>query len=253
LPDMYPFILRVISCLCIFQGGVFSEECSQGALGKRETFFVPAGGSLSLSCVVQHCGGNWTGNWLKMWENSTSTTVENSARHRFTIAPVSANRSELLLKILSVRQSDEGLYKCSVKWSDGSNAVSHWKQVNVTKGVASQRKLLHRVLVCTGAFLCLPVILGLARCLSSEVKQQPHPRIEVLHADGHRDRSHQPPQPPPRRPVPKKRTAPPHKALSPSQQKPELLYADISQDALMNQKGPREPVQPTVYSSVRFS
>ncbi|XP_043974858.1 uncharacterized protein LOC122832306 [Gambusia affinis] len=251
---MDAFILRVISCLCIFQGGVFSEECSQGVFGKRETFFVPAGGSLSLSCVVQHCGGNWTGNWKR--ENlTTSATVENSARHSFTIDPVSANRSQLHLKILSVRQSDEGLYKCNVKWRDGSHDVSHWMQVNVTKGVAFERKLLHRVLVCTGAFLCLPVILGLARCLSSEVKQQqqPHPITEVLLADGHNDRSHQPPQPPPRRPVPKKRTAPPHKAPSPSQQKPELLYAHISQDALRNQKAQRETVQPTVYSSVRFS
>ncbi|PWA20453.1 hypothetical protein CCH79_00003588, partial [Gambusia affinis] len=172
---MDAFILRVISCLCIFQG-----ECSQGVFGKRETFFVPAGGSLSLSCVVQHCGGNWTGNWKR--ENlTTSATVENSARHSFTIDPVSANRSQLHLKILSVRQSDEGLYKCNVKWRDGSHDVSHWMQVNVTKGVAFERKLLHRVLVCTGAFLCLPVILGLARCLSSEVKQQqqPHPITEM--------------------------------------------------------------------------
>ncbi|XP_054884565.1 uncharacterized protein LOC129359164 [Poeciliopsis prolifica] len=249
---MYTFILRVISCLCIFQGGVFSEECSQGVFGKRERFFVPAGGSLSLSCVVQHCGGNWTVNFKR--ENlTTSTTVENSARHRFTIAPVSANQSKVNLKILNVRQSDEGLYTCNVKWSDGSHDVSHWMEVNVTKGVALERKLSHRLLVCTGAFLCLPVILGLARCLSSEVNQQPHPTKEVLLADRHKVRSHQPPQPPPRRPVPKKRTAPPNKALSPSQQKPELLYADISQDALKNQKALREPAQPTVYSSVRFS
>ncbi|XP_027900824.1 uncharacterized protein LOC114161621 [Xiphophorus couchianus] len=248
---MYAFTLRVISCLCIFQGGVFSEECSYGVFGKRETFLVPAGGSLSLFCVVQHCGGNWTGNW-KRQNLTTSTTVENSARHRFTIGPVSANQSKLHLKILSVRESDEGFYTWNVKWSDGSHDVSHWMQVNVTKGVAFERKPLHRVLVCTGAFLCLPVILGLARCLSSEVKQQPHPRIEVLLADGHKDRSHQAPQPPPRRPIPKKRTAPPHKAPSPSQQKPELLYADISQDALRNQKAQREPVEPTVYSTVRF-
>uniref|UniRef100_A0A3B5KUJ8 Ig-like domain-containing protein n=1 Tax=Xiphophorus couchianus TaxID=32473 RepID=A0A3B5KUJ8_9TELE len=229
-PDMYAFTLRVISCLCIFQGGVFSEECSYGVFGKRETFLVPAGGSLSLFCVVQHCGGNWTGNW-KRQNLTTSTTVENSARHRFTIGPVSANQSKLHLKILSVRESDEGFYTWNVKWSDGSHDVSHWMQVNVTKGVAFERKPLHRVLVCTGAFLCLPVILGLARCLSSEVKQQPHPRIEsVCGVFDLVEVSHS----------------------FISSYMLQLLYADISQDALRNQKAQREPVEPTVYSTVRF-
>ncbi|XP_047247648.1 uncharacterized protein si:dkey-52l18.4 [Girardinichthys multiradiatus] len=251
---MYEFLLSAISCLFIFQGGVFSEECSQGVIGKRMALFAPAGSSLSLFCVVQHCGGQWTGNWI--WENqtdSTSAAVTNSARHDVTSVTLDVNKTKLDLKIGNVVQSDEGSYRCNVKWSDGSSDVSHWMQVNVTKGVAFQRTLLHRALVCTCAFLCLPVILGLARCLSSKVKPQPDPRAEVLHAAERRDSSHEPPQPPPRRPVPKKRTAPPQKAPQTSQQKPELLYADISQDALRNQRDVRGPINPTIYSSVRFS
>ncbi|XP_012738307.2 uncharacterized protein si:dkey-52l18.4 [Fundulus heteroclitus] len=250
---MYAFLLSAISCLCFLQGGVLSEECSQSVLGKRETFPVASGSSLSLSCVVQHCGHSWSGKWA--WENTTgySTDVKDSARHLLSNFTLDANKTKLNLKIAGVIQSDEGSYRCNVQWSDRSSDVSHWMQVNVTKGVASQRKILHRVLVCTGAFLCLPAILGLARCLSSEVKPQPHPRIEVLYAAVNNDRSQQPPQPLPRRPVPKKRTAPPHRAPPTPQKKPELLYADISQDALRKHEAEREPVQPTVYSSVRFS
>lgn len=142
--------------------GVFSEECSYGVFGKRETFFVPAGGSLSLFCVVQHCGGNWTGNW-KRQNLTTSTTVENNARHRFTIGPVSANQSKLHLKILSVRESDEGFYTCNVKWSDGSHDVSHLMQVNVTKGIysftcANQTWIMHILVISVCALLFFSVI-----------------------------------------------------------------------------------------------
>ena len=76
--------------------------------------------------------------------------------------------------------------------------------------VPSQRSVLHRLLVCAGAFLCLPIILGLARCLSSEVKPQPLPRTLSTHAAVH----HPAPQPPPRCPVPQKRSAPPRKGIA---------------------------------------
>lgn len=80
--------------------------------------------------------------------------------------------------------------------------------------VPSQRSVLHRVLVCAGAFLCLPIILGLARCLSSEVKPQPLPRTLVsTHSAVYRDQPQPAPQPPPRRPVPQKRSTPSHKGI----------------------------------------
>uniref|UniRef100_A0A3Q2D218 Ig-like domain-containing protein n=1 Tax=Cyprinodon variegatus TaxID=28743 RepID=A0A3Q2D218_CYPVA len=248
---MFEFLLRAIVCLCFLQGGVCSA-CDRKLIGERGTFFVPAGSSLSLSCVVQHCGNSWDSSWT--WLNATgaTSTVEKSARHFFTDVPLNTNKTKVSLKIASVIQADEGSYACKVKWRDDED-TGHWMQVNVTKGVESQRKAWHRVMVCAGAFLCLPVILGLARCLSSEVKPQAHPRKKVLYEAVNKDRSHQPPQPLPRRPVPKKRNTPPQKAPSGSQQKSELLYADISQDALRIQKAGREPLQPTIYSSVRFS
>lgn len=70
--------------------------------------------------------------------------------------------------------------------------------------VPSQRSVLHRVLVCAAAALCLPIILGLACCLSSEVKPRSLSRMLSTHTAVYRDHSHPAPQPPPRCPVPQK-------------------------------------------------
>ncbi|XP_073344786.1 uncharacterized protein [Pagrus major] len=247
---MTNYLLSAISCLCLLLTCVQAEECSQTVLAARDTFEVPAGGSLSLSCVVQHCGKNWTGHWV--WTNSTddrSNAVKESARHRLTSVELSANKTRQILNLLSVDQSDEGSYGCSVKWSQGQTAQGHLTYVNITAAVPSQRSVLHRVLVCASAFLCLPIILGLARCLSSEVKPQPLPR--TLSTDA---AVYQPaPQPPPRCPVPQKRSAPPRKARSKNQEKTEVVYADISQGAPRQEGAIREPAQSTVYSDLRFS
>ncbi|XP_033486576.1 uncharacterized protein LOC117259380 isoform X2 [Epinephelus lanceolatus] len=172
-------LLGVISCLCLLRTGLSVEECSQDVLATRETIDVPAGGSQSLSCVVQHCGYSW-------------------------------------------------------------------------KAVTSQRTVLHRVLVCASASLCLPIILGLAYCLSSKVKPQTLPRTLSTHAAVYTDQPHPAPQPPPRCPVPQKHSKSPRKAAPKSRQKTEVVYADISQDAL-RQGATRAPDQSTVYSSLRFS
>nr|XP_020442861.1 uncharacterized protein LOC109952228 isoform X1 [Monopterus albus]XP_020443046.1 uncharacterized protein LOC109952351 isoform X1 [Monopterus albus] len=157
---------------CTFFLLVSAEECSQSIQARRATFYAPQGGTLSLSCVVQHCGDTWTGNWI--WKNSTEEkTVENSDRHNLTNVTVSANETRLLLHFLTVSQLDEGSYRCTVTWSQGNTDLGHWMYV---KAAPSGRNLLHRGLVCAGAFVCLPIILGLVRCLSSEVKPQPLPR-----------------------------------------------------------------------------
>lgn len=80
--------------------------------------------------------------------------------------------------------------------------------------VPTQRPVLYRVLVCASAFLCLPIILGLARCLSSEVKPQPLPRVLSTHAAEYRDHPHPCPQPPPRCPVPQPRSTSSHRGAS---------------------------------------
>ncbi|XP_037632404.1 uncharacterized protein si:dkey-52l18.4 [Sebastes umbrosus] len=243
-------LLSAISCLCLLHTGFCAEECIQVVLAERETLYVPAGGSLSLSCVVQHCGGAWTGTWMR--RNSTDQKLR--VRHHVTNVTLSDNKTELILSFQSVNQSYEGSYGCSVKWSQGDTEQGHLKYVNVTAAVPSQRSVLHRVLVCAGAFLCLPIILGLARCLSSEVKPQPLPRTLVsTHSAVYRDQPQPAPQPPPRRPVPQKRSTPSHKAAPKTQQKTEVVYADISQDALRQQGATRNPDQSIVYSSLRFS
>ncbi|XP_068568370.1 uncharacterized protein si:dkey-52l18.4 [Cebidichthys violaceus] len=242
-------LLSAIGWLCLLHPGLWAEDCSQGVLGERETVYAAAGSSLSLSCVVQHCGGAWTGNWIR----SNSTEEKLIERHRLTNVTLSANQTRLALNFLSVSRLDEDYYGCRVKWAHGDTEQGHLKYVNVTAAVPSQRSVLHRVLVCAGASLCLPIILGLARWLSSEVKPQPFPRTLSTYSAVYRDRPQPAPRPPPRCPVPQKRSKTSHKAVPKSSQKTEVVYADISQDALGQQGATREPDQSTVYSSLRFS
>ncbi|XP_070826869.1 uncharacterized protein [Chaetodon trifascialis] len=248
------YLLSAISWLCLLHTGVCSEECSQNVLARRDTVYAPAGSSLSLSCVVLHCGTAWNGKWI--WRNPTDeklTVVQASERHRLANVMLSANETQLILHFLSVNQSDEGFYGCSVTWDQGVIGLGHLMHVNVTAAVPTQRSVLLRVLVCVSAFLCLPIILGLAYCLSSEVKPQPLPSPLPIYAAVYRDRPHPSPQPPPRCPVPQKRSTSSYKAAPKSQQKTEVVYADISQGALGQQAAPREPAQSTVYSSLAFS
>ncbi|XP_051252778.1 uncharacterized protein LOC127361818 isoform X2 [Dicentrarchus labrax] len=246
--DMGNYLLSAISCLCLLHTGVRAKECFQAVLGRSETFHVPAGGSLSLSCVVEHCGASWKGHW--MWTNSTiarSQHVNESVRHRLNNVTLSPNKTKQILELLSITQSDAGSYACSVVWAEtGETEQGHLMHVNITAALPSQRSVLHRVLVCACASLCLPIILVLARFLSSEVKPQPLPRTLSTHAAAYGDQPHPAPQPPPRRPIPQK---PPPK----TQQNKEVVYAEVSQGAQRQQEPTREPAQSTVYSSLRFS
>uniref|UniRef100_A0A8C3A5K7 Ig-like domain-containing protein n=1 Tax=Cyclopterus lumpus TaxID=8103 RepID=A0A8C3A5K7_CYCLU len=237
--DMCYRLLRAICCLCLLHTGLRAEECTQGVLAERETLHVPAGRSLSLSCVVQHCGDAWTGNWMRR----NSTEEKSIAGHRLTNVTLSANQTQLTLNFLSVSKLDEGPYGCRVKWAQGDTDQGHLKYVNVTAAVSSQRSALHRVLVCAGASLCVPIILVMARCLSSEVKPQPFPRTLSTYSAVCR------PQPAPQ---------PPPRSLNMSAviylfTMLQVVYADISQDALGQQGATRPPEQSIVYSSLRFS
>ncbi|KAE8295539.1 hypothetical protein D5F01_LYC06471 [Larimichthys crocea] len=225
---MINYLLGAISCLCLLYTGVFAEECDKTVRAQRNTFSVPAGGNLSLSCVVQHCGATWKGDWIR---NSTDF---------FTV------------------QENEGTYACRVKWDNGDIGRGHLTLLNVTAAVPSRRNAWHRVLVCASASLCLPIILGLARCLSSKVNPQPLPRTLSSHAAVNRDQPHPVPQIPARCPVPQKRSTSAHKvekkrAPPKFQQKTEVVYADISQGVLRQQGPTREPAPATVYSSLRFA
>ncbi|KAA8593828.1 hypothetical protein FQN60_004662 [Etheostoma spectabile] len=164
-----------------------------------------------------HCGGAWTGNWMR----TNSRNEKLSVRHHLTNVTLSANQTRLIWNILSVKQSDEGSYGCRVKWGQGDTDQGHFKYVNVTTADPFQRSVLHRVLVCAGASLCLPIILGLAHCLSSKVEPQPLPRTLSIPAAVYRDQPHPAPQPPPRCPIPQIRGTSSHKAVPKSRQKTE--------------------------------
>ncbi|KAM7413503.1 hypothetical protein PAMA_020742 [Pampus argenteus] len=248
---MYDYLLVGITCLCFLSSGFHAEECRKAVLAKRDTVYASAGDSLSLVCEVQHCGDTWTGGWI--WRNSTDeglSAVKDDRRHRLTNVSLSANKTQLLLRLLSVNKSDEGSYGCKVTWSQGETHQGHLTYVNITAAVPSQRNTLYRSLVCIGAFLCLPIILILARCLSS------FPRGRSTHAAqpiaAYRALPHPAPQPPPRCPVPQKRSTSSHKARPKPQQKTEVVYADISKDALSQNQSTRASSQSTVYSSLNF-
>ncbi|XP_008282728.1 uncharacterized protein LOC103359263 isoform X2 [Stegastes partitus] len=243
---MYGYLFSVFFCVWISQSGFCAEDCSQSILAKRGRFSVPAGGSVSLSCVVQHCGHTWTGTW--MWKNSTyekSSTVQGSARHHLTNVTLSANQTRLVLEIVRADRLDGGSYQCSVVWGGGNMEQGHLTNVNITTAVPSQRLVWHRVLICAAAALCLPIVLGLALCLRSEVKPQLLPPPQ-LYTSVQRTPPGPAPKPPPRCPAP-------HKTGPKPQQRTEIVYAHISQDALRQQGATRESDQATVYSAVRFS
>ncbi|CAN9511063.1 unnamed protein product [Ophioblennius macclurei] len=247
---MYDYLLGVISCICMFHAGLCDEDCNQTILARRQSMYVPAGGALSLSCVVRHCGLHWTGTWL--WQNSTDgqfSTVENTERHHFINVTLSAVEAQLTLKILSIKQADEGSYKCSVTWGNGNIDQGHLMSMNVTAAALSRRDFSHRVFIWAGAFLCLPIILGLARWMSSKTKP---PTAEFIYTAVYRNVPHPAPQPLPRQPVLLEKPYSSHEVPPRTHQATEVVYADVSQDALQRQGTFREPAQSTVYSLLKF-
>lgn len=85
----------------------------------------------------------------------------------------------------------------------------------LSTAILSQRNVLNRILIYAGAVCCLPIILLLARCLSSEIQPQPRPRTVFRYAAqstaAYRAQPQLVPQPPPRHPVPLKRSTSSHK------------------------------------------
>ncbi|KAM4627138.1 uncharacterized protein ACJ7VT_002157 [Polymixia lowei] len=129
--------------------------------------------------------------------------------------------------------------------------------VNITAAVPRERSVLYRILVCVGASVCFPIILGLAYCLSSEVKPQPLPRTLSINYPQpratHIPQPCQAPKPPPRCQTPQKKNSSTHKATPKPKPKKELVYAALSQDALGQQRANPDPAQTTVYSALKFS
>ncbi|XP_019950867.1 uncharacterized protein si:dkey-52l18.4 [Paralichthys olivaceus] len=246
MSDIHGYLLCAISCLCFLPAGLRAEECNQAVLARRGKLDTPEGGNLLLSCVIQHCGDPWTGIWI--WKNVTDekfSTIKNSDRRHVTNERISVNQTRLVLNFLTVRQSDEGTYGCKGTWGQGDTDLGHLIYVSITAAVPSQRIWFHRILVWAGASLCILIILGLARHLSSRVEPQPLPRPLSAHVAVYRDRPHPP--------LLQKHGSHSHSAPYSSQQKDEVVYADISKEVLGQQRATREPtLEPTVYSSVKF-
>lgn len=252
------YLLCAIGSLCFLHLGVDAEDCYNAVLARRETYHVTVGETLSLSCIVQHCGDTWSSKWI--WKNSTDDTfitVKNTAQKRLTSVELSPNQTRLVLDFVRVTELDEGSYGCSVEWSQSKEVdQGHLMYVNVS---AAERILLHRIFICSGVSLCLPVVLVLVYCLKSKVKPQPLSR-KLNPASAQSTAMYEPPlhqstpQPLPRKNPPQKTRTPSKKAPCQPKQKTEVVYADISQEALQHQQRVKKPDQPsTVYSSLRFA
>lgn len=114
--------------------GYDAEECVTSVLAKRSSVNVPKGGTLSLSCVVQHCGDDgWTGGWGLSTEGQF-LLFSPTPRHHLSKVTLTTNSTRLLMDILNVNQSDHGLYQCQITWVEGYTSVGHMTHVNITKG-----------------------------------------------------------------------------------------------------------------------
>ncbi|KAF4104230.1 hypothetical protein G5714_015217 [Onychostoma macrolepis] len=156
------------------------------------------------------------------------TSLIASERIEMSSSSSTANSTRLLLHIHNINQSDAGAYKCLISWPQNITSSGHVTYVNVTAAAAdsSGRSLLHRFLLCFGALMCFPVVLGFVWCLA---------------------RDHHPPPPP----------VPPRPCTSFAARvkpKKELVYAEVAMnDSRQQNDHPNQASEPTVYSSVRFS
>ncbi|XP_043114565.1 uncharacterized protein si:dkey-52l18.4 isoform X2 [Puntigrus tetrazona] len=211
----------------VFSGILKVCELCPSVRASRATKFVAEGGSLQLSCEVQHCGlSGWTGGWVFQESDSLKfTSLIPSERIGTSNSSSTANSTHLSLHIHNINQSDAGAYKCSINWPQKITSSGHVTYVNVTAAAdSSGRSLSHRVLLCFGALMCFSVVLGFVWCLT-------------------RDRHPPPPPVPPRTSF-----------AAGAKPKKELVYAEVAMNKSRRQNDPpKQASEPTVYSSVRFS
>ncbi|XP_021437770.2 uncharacterized protein LOC110503656 isoform X2 [Oncorhynchus mykiss] len=146
--EMYNCLFLSWTCLC-FLPGYDSEECVTSVLAKRGSVDVPKGGTLSLSCDVQHCGNDgWTGGWGLSTEGQF-LLFSHTPRHHLSKVTLTTNSTRLLMDILNVNQSDHGMYQCQITWVEGYTSVGHMTYVNITAAIppTSVRKVYSRVVV----------------------------------------------------------------------------------------------------------
>ncbi|XP_051963705.1 uncharacterized protein si:dkey-52l18.4 isoform X4 [Xyrauchen texanus] len=143
-----------LAFLCILK--VCECERCLSVRASRGSKFVPEGGSLQMSCEVEHCGVlSWTGGWTfqDMQRSTEWTFLTPSLRIQLSNYTLTTNSTNLLVNIQNINQSDAGAYKCLISWPQHITSSGHVTYVNVTEGPllctaeSSGRKLSHRVLV----------------------------------------------------------------------------------------------------------
>lgn len=258
------YLLGAVS-VCVLSPGAVAEDCVNAVLNRRESFNVLSGERLSLSCLVRHCGEKYTCEW--MWKNytdDTSVSVSKTDHRSLSTKELSETETRHILGLERVSELDEGYFGCRVKWSSAVDQ-GHFMYVNVTAAASTDRKPLHRILICLGVALCLAVVLGLLFCLRSKATPQSfHRKVTAVSpprptplpsAEYQAPLDQSTPQPLPRRNPPEKNSAPSRKTPHRPEVKSEVVYADISQDALrqQQQRVRQSEQQSTVYSSLRFT
>ncbi|XP_051963701.1 uncharacterized protein si:dkey-52l18.4 isoform X1 [Xyrauchen texanus] len=217
-----------LAFLCILK--VCECERCLSVRASRGSKFVPEGGSLQMSCEVEHCGVlSWTGGWTfqDMQRSTEWTFLTPSLRIQLSNYTLTTNSTNLLVNIQNINQSDAGAYKCLISWPQHITSSGHVTYVNVTEGPllctaeSSGRKLSHRVLVYLGALMCCPLVLGVVWCLTQD---------------------HPPPIPPHSHTSYGARVKP----------KKELVYAEIALNDTRQNIRTKQELQPTVYCSLHF-
>ncbi|TRY66150.1 hypothetical protein DNTS_010867 [Danionella cerebrum] len=171
------FTLVTLMFLCLLN--VCECETCGTIRARRVWKFVEEGGSLKLSCEVQHCGlSSWTGGWTFQGKQGTSFTPLNSTERISLSNSSAASSSHLIVSIHNVNQSDAGAYRCKVIWPQSIMSYGHVTYVNVTPVTESHldssgRSVAIKVLLCLGSLFLLLFVLGFVWCLTQNHQSPP--------------------------------------------------------------------------------
>ncbi|KAL4647564.1 hypothetical protein GN956_G8026, partial [Arapaima gigas] len=198
----------------VFFSGCKFELCSPSVVASRNKMFIPQSQNVSLSCDIHHCEDlGWKGGWGRHMENKF-TLLSSTPRHLLYNRTLNHQHTTLHMTILNTSFLDSGMYQCRISWTNGQSSNGHITYINITEAIPKTgRKMLTRMLLCSGAVLCLPLVLGILHCLSPNDTPTP----DVTNA----------------------------------KLKTEVVYAALALEAAGRMSG-RQPPPSTIYSSLQF-